>query len=152
MALALRDYREGDIEALFGLDQQCFPPGISYSRLELAAYIGSPATFTLVAEDKARAVPIVGFLVAAVQGRGVGHVITIDVALGTRQMGVGSTLLRAAEQRFRAGRCHKMRLEAAVDNSAALAFYEGHGFVVVKTLRRYYSNGGDAFVLEKRME
>jgi ribosomal-protein-alanine N-acetyltransferase len=152
MKLALRDYREGDIEALFRLDQQCFPPGISYSRLELAAYIDSPAAFTLVAEQGAQFMPVVGFLVAEVRGRGTGHVITIDVAPGARHTGVGSTLLGSAELRLRGLGCRRVRLEVAVDNVAALGFYGRHRFAAVRTLPGYYANGGDALLLEKRME
>jgi len=36
-----------------------------------------------------------------------------------------------------------------VDNIAALSFYKRHGFNVVKTIPRYYSNGVDALLLEK---
>ena len=35
--------------------------------------------------------------------------------------------------------------------AAALAFYKRHEYSVVKTIPRYYSNGVDAFVLEKEL-
>jgi ribosomal protein S18 acetylase RimI-like enzyme len=38
-----------------------------------------------------------------------------------------------------------------VDNAVALAFYKRHQYSVVKTIPRYYSNGVDAFVLEKEI-
>ena len=50
---ALREFRRDDFESLWRIDQQCFAPGIAYSRLELAAYIRLRGSFTLVAEPVA---------------------------------------------------------------------------------------------------
>jgi ribosomal-protein-alanine N-acetyltransferase len=109
-------------------------------------------SFTLVAEDAAVASgkgPVAGFIVAEADGRGHGHVITIDVIASARRFGVGSLLLRDAEDRLRATGCSSIELETAVDNSSALAFYKRHGYSVIKTFPRYYSNGVDALVLQK---
>jgi ribosomal-protein-alanine N-acetyltransferase len=168
--IAIRDWRQGewrndDFEALWRLDQECFPPGISYSRKELAAYILAEASFTYVAEtvhvqskksrfspEEAEIAPenrISGFIVAETTRRGIGHIITIDVSPKARRFGLGSRLLNAAEKRLIIGKCRAVRLETAVDNSSALAFYKRHQYSIVKTIPRYYSSGVDAFVLEK---
>jgi ribosomal protein S18 acetylase RimI-like enzyme len=94
--------------------------------------------------------PVAGFIVAEAN-RGSGHIITVDVIAAARRSGVGSLLLLAAEDRLRAGRCHSVELETAVDNVSALAFYKRHGYSVVKTFPRYYSNGVDALVLQKNL-
>jgi len=97
------------------------------------------------------AASVLGFIVAQANRRGVGHVLTIDVTPASRRFGIGSKLLATAEERLRAAPCHSVVLETAVDNAAALAFYKRHGYSVVKTIPRYYSNGVDAFVLEKEL-
>ena len=160
---ALRDFRRDDFDSLWRIDQECFAPRIAYSRAELAAYIRLQGAFTMVAEPVADGrgnnVPpliesppkVLGFIVAQATRRGVGHILTIDVLHGGRRLGVGSKLLTTAEDRLRAAPCHNVVLETAVDNSAALAFYKRHGYSVVKTIPRYYSNGVDAFVLEKEL-
>jgi len=161
---ALRDFRHEDFNSLWRIDQECFAPGIAYSRLELAAYIRLRGAFTMVAEplgiggdksanhDVVESTPtILGFIVAQAKRRGVGHILTIDVPQASRRLGVGSRLLTTAEGRLRAAGCHSVTLETAVDNSAALAFYKRHGYSVAKTIPRYYSNGVDAFVLEKEL-
>ncbi|MGA9814708.1 MAG: hypothetical protein WBQ64_18125, partial [Terriglobales bacterium] len=51
MEFALRDFRHEEFETLWRIDQQCFAPGISYSRLELATYLGRPGAFVLVADS-----------------------------------------------------------------------------------------------------
>lgn len=155
--ITLRDSRREDFDRLWKLDQECFPPGISYSRVELALYMRRSGAFTVVAEAAARehkrpadaAAQVVGFIVAEASRRGLGHIITIDVLPGARRCGVGSRLLTAAEQRLRTAQCSLVFLETAVDNGAAFAFYKRHGYFLVKTTPRYYSNGVDAFVLRK---
>jgi len=94
---------------------------------------------------------VAGFIVAEAE-RGSGHIITIDVVAGARRSGVGSLLLCSAEDRLGASRCRSVQLETAVDNVSALSFYKRHGYSVVKTFPRYYSNGVDALVLEKGLK
>jgi ribosomal-protein-alanine N-acetyltransferase len=167
----IRDFLPADFETLWRIDQQCFPPGISYSRTELKFYIRRNDSFTLVAisEEPASTDPslekrmepfsqspssdesVAGFIVAEAV-RGHGHIITIDVSADARRYGVGSLLLRGAEDRLRAGRCRTVGLETAVDNVSALAFYKRHGYSVIRTFPRYYSNGVDALVLEKEID
>ena len=162
MQFSIRDSRRDDFEQLWRIDQSCFPPQISYSRLELAVYMRRSGSFTLVAESAANngnprtsAHPvgmeevILGFIVAQAQRRGTGHIITIDVIDRARRSGVGSELLTAAEERLRTAGCRNVHLETAVDNVPALAFYKRHGYNLEKTTPRYYSNGVDAFMLKK---
>ena len=162
MQFTIRPYRPADFRTLCAIDQSCFAPGISYSPAELMAYIGRPQAFTLVAEaddvESGSAVAakpgespeIAGFVVAE-RGRSSGHIITIDVRSEARRHGIGSRLLRGAEDQLRRRSCSRIRLETAVDNRDALFFYKRHGYTVVRTVPRYYSNGVDALLLEKHL-
>jgi ribosomal-protein-alanine N-acetyltransferase len=145
----LRDFQPDDFEMLWRIDQDCFPPGISYSRQELKYYVGRRGSFTLVAIDDDVKAAISGFLVA--HGGKLGHIITIDVVTSARRSGVGSLLLRASEERLRAGGSRAVSLETAVDNISALSFYKRHGYNVIETLPRYYSNGVDALAMTKEL-
>lgn len=146
VTIRIRDFKPGDFEALWRMDQECFPPGIAYLKQELKAYIRHRGAFTLVGvdadHDKAQ-----GFIVA--HAGPTGHIVTIDVSMAARRTGVGSMLLRAAEERLRAGGSRAVGLETAVDNIGALSFYKRHGYSVIRTWPRYYSNGVDALVLKK---
>jgi [ribosomal protein S18]-alanine N-acetyltransferase len=165
----IRDFKPADFDALWSIDQDCFPPGISYSRAELKTYMRRRGSFTLVAvnasadatadpdlQDGKKLMPpthqtkamIAGFIVAEA-ARGAGHIITIDVIAPARRVGAGSLLLRGAEDRLRAAGCRSVALETAVDNISALSFYKRHGYSVTATFPRYYSNGVDALVLQK---
>jgi ribosomal-protein-alanine N-acetyltransferase len=159
----IRDFHPSDFDFLWRIDQDCFSPGIAYSRTELKTYIRRRGSFTLVAVDATPPTmplpdsgnagkyspPIAGFIVAEADSRGHGHIITIDVIASARRSGVGSLLLSAAEDRLRAARCRAVELETAVDNLSALSFYKRHAYSVIKTFPRYYSNGVDALVLQK---
>ncbi len=138
MEFILRDFKREDFEILWDIDQKCFSPGISYSRLELAAYIRRRGSVTIVAESLeakgGTAKQIVGFIVAEIDRRGMGHVITIDVVGAARRSGVGSRLLAGAEDQLRAVKCRSVRLETAVDNLGALAFYKRHGYFLERTV------------------
>lgn len=153
MNIRVREFRQDDFETLWKIDQECFVPGISYSRLELRYYMKRPGAFTLVAENRQPelAPHTAGFIIAEATRKQVGHVITIDVRSEARRFGVGSILIGSAEQRLQSMQCTAVYLETAVDNLPALAFYKRHGYVIVKTERRYYSNGVDAFVLRKEL-
>jgi len=142
----IRDFQPEDFETLWRIDQECFPPGISYSRPELKAYMRHRGSFTLVAAESESGKPC-GFLVA--HNGSTGHIVTIDVVKPLRRSGVGSQLLEQAEGRLRTLGSQAISLETAVDNAAALSFYKRHGYSVIRTWPRYYSNGVDALVLKK---
>jgi ribosomal protein S18 acetylase RimI-like enzyme len=93
---------------------------------------------------------ILGFVVARAS-RGAGHIITIDVLPKAQRAGIGSGLLSTAEARLKDKQCSFVKLETAVDNTKALAFYKRHLYFVVRTLPRYYPDGASAFVLRKEL-
>lgn len=142
----IRDFTPEDFETLWSIDQECFPPGISYSRQELKLYIHRRNAITLLAVNGYGGA-VAGFIVA--HDGTTGHVITIDVIAAARRSGVGSLLLTSAENRLRAQGAQAVGLETAVDNVAALAFYKRHGYNVIRTWPRYYPNGVDALVMKK---
>ena len=96
-------------------------------------------------------VSIAGFVVVELHQEGYGHVITLDVRRDFRRHRLGTLLMQAAEERVRKLGGFMMALEAAVNNAAALAFYEGHRYKVLKRLPRYYARNLDALFMTKRL-
>jgi len=148
VAFVIREFQPKDFDTLWRMDQECFPPGIAYSKPELKSFVRHKGAFTLVAAGSSDG-KLAGFIVA--YGGPTGHVITIDVDPAARRSGVGSLMLRAAEERLRAAGSSAVGLETAVDNLTALSFYKRHGYSVVRTWPRYYSNGVDALVMKKEL-
>jgi ribosomal-protein-alanine N-acetyltransferase len=147
--MSIRDFQPADLPTLSKIDRKCFPPGVSYSREELAAFIAHRSARTWVAEDEGS---IVGFVVANREPLRVGHIITIDVLEGSRRQGTGSGLMEVAEDWARKARLQLIYLETAEDNLAAHRFYEGCGYRKVDKVEGYYNNGQAAWVMVKHLK
>jgi len=117
----------------------------------MAFYMHRPGSFTLVAErDSEKGQGILGFIVAETR-RYSGHIITIDVIAEARRAGVGSALLREAEEQLVRTGAAAVALETPVNNAAAIRFYKQKGYFVERTVAGYYSNQLDALVMTKEL-
>jgi ribosomal-protein-alanine N-acetyltransferase len=141
----LRPFHQEDFEALFAIDQSCFPRGIAYSRRTLRWFLALPGADCRVAEA---ANEIIGFILTCAEGQQ-GQVITLDVLAAHRRSGVGSLLLREAESRILAAGARAVTLETATNNHAAIAFWQKHGYRMEAVLRNYYLGTLDAFQMRK---
>src|ERR1700675_4026671 len=74
MAIVTRQYEARDFVRLHRLDQECFPPGISYSKWSLHYYLSLPGADCLVAEEGKQ---IAGFILAE-ENPPLGHIICSD--------------------------------------------------------------------------
>src|SRR5271169_1562449 len=142
--MQIRPFHSTDLDTLYKIDQECFPPGISYSRNELSRFIShrQAKTWVAVADKKT-----VGFVVMGREPQRVGHVVTIDVVADSRGAGVGTALMQAAEQWARSQGLALIYLETAEDNSAAQMFYTVRGYGKVEEISNYYPNGQTAWVM-----
>lgn len=154
MDVRIREATTEDFDELWRIDQKCFEPGISYTRRELAWYMKLRGAFTLVGETRNTARSnwkIAGFAIGQQPRRGLGHIVTIDVASGARRTGLGTRLMQDVEARLKADGCETIFLETAVDNLAAVKFYKRLGYYVVKTIPRYYLDKIDALMMVKEI-
>jgi [ribosomal protein S18]-alanine N-acetyltransferase len=143
----LRAYQPQDFDALYKLDQSCFPRGIAYSKTTLRYFLALASAGCLLAvEDD----DIAGFILSEVDGP-LAHIITLDVAEAHRRSGVGSLLLNAAEKNLSAQGVHTVFLETAVDNHAAVTFWSRHGYIKEGILKRYYLNRIDGYEMRKTL-
>jgi ribosomal-protein-alanine N-acetyltransferase len=134
---------------MWQLDQECFPPGIAYSRSELRAFLARKTAETIVVERDGR---VAAFVLGWRRSRTEGHVITLDVTASARRQGLARRLLAELERRFRAAGVERVRLEAAVTNVVAIRFYEHLGYRKVVQLRSYYGPGLHAWSMQKVLD
>lgn len=146
LAMKIRPYRLSDLETLYKIDQECFAPGISYSREELARFIHRRNTRAWVAESEGK---IRGFVVADLEPQKVGHIVTIDVIHSGRRSGIGKALMETVEAWGEQQGLRLIYLETADDNAIAHRFYAGRSYLKVKEIRNYYPNGRTAWVMVK---
>lgn len=136
-----------NLERIFALDRACFRPGIAWSRAELRGLLLHPRTISLIAEQEGA---LAGFAIAEVEGQA-GHIATIDVDPGLRRQGVGRILMEAIAEQCRKVGAARLRLEVAVDNHVAIAFYRMLGFVETGCIPGFYLGSLDALTMEKEL-
>jgi len=145
MAVTLRPYEPRDFAALHRLDQACFPAGIAYSKMMLRYFLKLPSADGTVAEEAGK---IAGFILTE-ENPPLAHIITLDVAEAYRRQGVGSALLAESERNLGRRGVRTILLETAIDNDAAVAFWQRRGYRIEATLKRYYLNRIDAYEMRK---
>jgi ribosomal-protein-alanine N-acetyltransferase len=149
VALTLRTYSPADFDALFQLDQICYPRGIAYSKRTLRQYLAIPAAICIVAENSEDA-RITGFIVAEAAPPEA-HIITLDVDPAVRRQQIGSQLYAAIETQLAARGVREIMLETATDNAAAVAFWTRHGYLSAGVIRNYYLRNVDAYYMIKHI-
>jgi ribosomal-protein-alanine N-acetyltransferase len=157
-AFAIRDYRAADFDRLWQIDQECFPPGIAYTQMELNGFITRRNAITLVGEFQPAgggnqpADPIAGYVIAYAIRRKYGRIFTLDILPRARRFGLATKLMNASEDRLRTLGCSEIYLETAVDNEPAIRLYRKLGYEILGTLPEYYaSHSLDAFQMGKRL-
>jgi ribosomal-protein-alanine N-acetyltransferase len=145
MSLTLRTYEQHDFGALHRLDQSCFPPGIAYSRMTLHYFLTLSSAQSLVAVEGKR---IVAFVLSE-QNPPLAHVITLDVAAEHRRRGIGSALLIEHEKNLTLHGVRHVLIETSIENAAAVAFWQRHGYRIEAILKRYYLGRVDAYEMRK---
>ena len=147
MTITVRQYEARDFGRLHKLDQECFPPGISYSKWSLRYYLSLPGADCLVAEEGKT---LAGFILAE-ENPPLGHIITLDVAEEFRRKGAGTKMLREMEGHFAFRGVDAVLLETSVENKSGIAFWEKHGYRTEAVVKKYYLGKIDAFEMRKRL-
>jgi ribosomal-protein-alanine N-acetyltransferase len=133
-----------DFFKLLRLEKLCFQAD-SWPWIDVLAALTFPETIRLVVE---RQDELVGFVIGdRRRHREMGWIASIAVHPDCRRQGLGRELLAACE---RALSSKRLRLSLRPSNLGALALYRIEGYVEVDRWRRYYRNGEDAIVMEKR--
>jgi [ribosomal protein S18]-alanine N-acetyltransferase len=150
MANALiRHAVSADFDTLLEIDEASFPGGVAYDAAELAYFMNRDGAETIVIEEEAQ---IVAFLILEVHHtRRSATIVTLDVREEHRRSGYGTQLLTRAEQILTDYGVEHYDLQVDVNNRNAINFYRKHRFETIRTLRRYYANGHDAYLMLKEL-
>jgi [ribosomal protein S18]-alanine N-acetyltransferase len=147
--VSLRPAIASDLAALRELETACFGVdawGEEALRGELA---GVPETrVVLVAEDAGEIAGYAALLAVA----STADVARIAVRPELRRRGLGRLLLDAMVGKARERGCTEALLEVSEANQAAVAMYEGAGFVPLARRPGYYRDGTDALVLRLALD
>ncbi len=154
--IALREFREGDLEAMYALDIACFALPFRFSRASMRRFAQAKKARVVIAEDGQR---LAGFGILHIERADhgcAGYIMTLDVDPGHRRMGLGRRLMVAMEAHARADGCAELALHVFTENAAAIRFYEHCGFYRSHRAEAFYGAGvlgpRDAWVYRKRLE
>ena len=158
-SFVLRKFEPKDLHQVVYINQICLPENYS-NGFYIDLYEKFPDTF-IVAEKNGT---IIGYIMCRIESgfSGMsfrtlglakkGHIISIAVLPENRNIGVGRALieeaLHAMSTFYEARSCF---LEVRVSNTDAINLYKRTGFEVERTIRGYYSDGEDAYIMSKKI-
>ncbi len=93
---------------------------------------------------------VIGYIVFYINF-GEAHIMNIAVDKTYRRQGVAKYLFDYAFEIIKTNAAEVIFLEVADNNTAALQLYRQYGFEVYGKRKRYYRNGGDAYVMRKEI-
>jgi ribosomal-protein-alanine N-acetyltransferase len=152
----LRKFVPDDLQSVMQINRFCLPENyMDFFFMDLHQRF--PETF-IVAEENGI---IVGYIMCRIEmglasfGLGglirKGHVVSIAVLPQGRRKGVAQELMIRAIRGMRQYKAKLCYLEVRIANEAGVALYKKLGFEASRTLRGYYSDGEDAFVMTKKL-
>jgi ribosomal-protein-alanine N-acetyltransferase len=145
----IRHAATADFDTLLEIDQASFTRGVAYDAAELSYFMNRNGAETIVLEEDDR---IVAFLILEVHRAGrSGTIVTLDVRETHRRKGYATQLLNRAEDILLRYGVEAYDLQVDTTNRAAIKFYKKRGFHTVRTIRHYYANGNDAFLMVKEL-
>jgi len=129
-----------DLEVLVELERECFLSE-AFSRQQLSYLLRDDHAICLIA--RVNSGEVVGFVILQlerdlVDGGVFGHVVTLNVAVVFRRMGVAQRLLLGCEEVLKLQGVFECRLEVRQANYAALELYRQMGYVESGLLKKYY--------------
>jgi ribosomal-protein-alanine N-acetyltransferase len=153
----LRKFNTNDLERITYINRTCLPENYSdYFFLDLHRRF--PETF-IVAEENGE---VVGYIMCRIETglssfilRGLvkkGHIVSVAVLPQYRRKGIGEALVVKAMESMRLYKAKQCFLEVRVANTAAVDLYRKLGFEVSRTIRGYYADREDAYVMETKLE
>ena len=151
-----RRFKPSDLEGVMRINRECLPENYTtYFFMNL--YKRYPETF-IVAEINNE---VVGYIMCRIETGlpsfkrlGItkkGHVISIAVMARHQQKGLGYALMREATQAMAYYKVNECYLEVRESNLPAVELYKKLGFETVRTVRNYYADGENAFLMAKRL-
>ena len=146
----LRPLTVAQIDECWQLDQRCFVDGEAYSRDTFEYLLTAPesVSYRIVTQNSSMA----GFVIGLLEPDHTGHITTIGIAPEHRRRRLASCLLERVESSFRRRDARIVRLEVRATNVPAQKLYQSLGYTVTQRLPKYYSNGGDGFLMVKPLD
>ncbi len=148
----LRKFAVDDLEAVANINRICLPENYTdFFFVDL--YRRFPETF-IVAEENGK---VIGYIMCRIEvgmsNFGLsglikkGHIVSVAVMPDNRHKGVGQALINTATEGMRLYNAKQCYLEVRITNESAISVYKKLGFEITRTIRSYYADGENAYVM-----
>jgi len=127
------------------IEKVCFPHPYSRSYFE-KLHNEYPKGF-IVAEDKKR---VIGYIVGQVKNK-TAEIVSLAVDPISRKKGIGKNLTDSLIVQFKGEGIKEFFLHVRTGNKLAISFHENLNFKILKTIKNYYPNGEDAYLMKKEI-
>jgi len=144
-----RLYKPEDFEAVYGIEEVCFQPPLTFGRRYMRWLVQAQNAATWVAENEGA---LTGFAIiewTQAISEITAYIQTIEVLPDFHRRGVGSELLRHTEGSAHEVGASSIWLHVDVENAAAIRLYETHAFVRAGSEENYYAPGRGAYLYRK---
>jgi [ribosomal protein S18]-alanine N-acetyltransferase len=144
---SVRKFRLEDADAVTAISEQS-PEAANWSKESYVKFTQEIGSLALVAETDGN---LSGFLIGRLTGDQA-EILNLAVSANQRRRGNGHALLAAAHAEFALQGAQSVYLEVRQSNTAAIAFYETHGFSKSGLRKGYYRNPDEpALILVKKL-
>lgn len=154
----IRPALPGDLDRIWEIEHASFGRE-AYDRKLFAYYMDKCGDLFLVAARRparaGKAQPrskLCGYLIACLRGgrlAGSAELVSVAVEPEVRGRGAASALLESALRRLARRGAERLTLVVRSSNGPARAFYEKYGFRRLRTVPRYYEDGGDGIAMSR---
>jgi len=90
---------------------------------------------------------IIGFIIGVKISGEKARILMLSVIEKQRRQNIGTTLLKNLLKEFAKHNVRHIELEVRTDNKKAIQFYQKQGFKIVDTIKNFYQNGENAYVM-----
>jgi ribosomal-protein-alanine N-acetyltransferase len=145
--MKLRRFSLADLDKILEIEKLSFPYREAWSKeyFEIL-YQKNPEEF-IVAEENGK---VVGYTIGQLKNDSA-EIISLAVAPNWRKKGIGKALTEFLINHFRGKKIKEIFLHVRTKNEVATSFYQNLGFEVSKTIKNYYRNGDDAYLMKKKI-
>jgi ribosomal-protein-alanine N-acetyltransferase len=144
-----------DLPSVMNINRICLPENYTeFFFIDL--YHRFPETF-IVAEGNGE---VVGYIMCRIEtglsnfGFGglvkKGHIVSVAVLPQYQRKGIGNALITKAMDGMRLYNAKQCFLEVRITNAEAISLYKKLGLEVIRTIRGYYADGEDAYVMSEK--
>jgi ribosomal-protein-alanine N-acetyltransferase len=156
-AYRTRQFSIKDLDQVITINKKCLPENYP-SGFFIDLYERYPKSF-MVSEDVEG--QVVGYIMCRIE-RGLsnygfrltrkGHVVSVAVLHEHRNKGIGRDLVSKGIEAMQDYGATEIVLEVRESNEPAITLYKSLGFTNSKTLKGYYSDGEDAYLMSKTLK